>query len=100
MPFLQVKDNPNFNGREILKNNVKDGEKVTLTFRLCNPLLDLLFECYNVYSYELGGHMAFTGSHDLFKNYIDFWSEVKRIVREQIELLQNLDKMGYMVNLV
>ena len=78
MAFLQVKDNPNFNGREILKNNVKDGEKVTLTFRLCNPLLDLLFECYNVYSYELGGHMAFTGSHDLFKNYIDFWSEVKK----------------------
>ena len=78
MAFLQVKDNPNFNGREILKNNVKNGEKVTLTFRLCNPLLDLLFECYNVYSYELGGHMAFTGSHDLFKNYIDFWSEVKK----------------------
>lgn len=78
MAFIQVKDNPNFNGREILKNNIKDGEKVTLTFRLCNPLLDLLFECYNVYSYELGGHMAFTGSHDLFKNYIDFWSEVKK----------------------
>ncbi|MGN1013506.1 MAG: DNA polymerase, partial [Clostridia bacterium] len=78
MAFLQVKDNPNFNGREILKNNLKDGEKVTLSFRLCNPLLDLLFECYNVYSYELGGHMAFTGSHDLFKNYIDFWSEVKK----------------------
>lgn len=78
MAFLQVKDNPNFNGREILKNNIKDGEKATLTFRLCNPLLDLLFECYNVYSYELGGHMAFTGSHDLFKNYIDFWSEVKK----------------------
>jgi hypothetical protein len=78
MAFLQVKDNPNFNGREILKNNIKDGEKVTLTFRLCNPLLELLFECYNVYSYELGGHMAFAGSHDLFKNYIDFWSEVKK----------------------
>ena len=78
MAFLQVKDNPNFNGREILKNNIKNGEKVTLTFRLCNPLLELLFECYNVYSYELGGHMAFSGSHDLFKNYIDFWSEVKK----------------------
>lgn len=78
MAFVQVKDNPNFNGREIIKNNVKDGKKVPIKLRLCNPLFELLFECYNMKSYELGSHMAFQGAYDLFKNYIDYWGTVKK----------------------
>lgn len=77
MAFLQVKDNKDFNGRECLKNNIKNGKKVTLHFRLTNVLLDLLFECYDVKAYKLGGHMSFMGANDLFKNYIDLWSKVK-----------------------
>lgn len=78
MAFLQVKDNKYFSGRECLKNNIKDGKKVTLHLRLTNVLLDLLFECYHVKAYKLNGHMAFRGANDLFKNYIDFWSKIKQ----------------------
>ena len=39
--------------------------------------MDLLFECYNVKSYELGPHIAFKGAYNLFKTYIEFWSEIK-----------------------
>lgn len=93
MSFLQVKDNMYFNGRECLKNNIKDGKKVTLHLRLTNVLLNLLFECYDVKAYKLGGHMAFKGSYNLFKNYIDFWSKIKQenegALRAFAKLMQN-----------
>lgn len=93
MSFLQVKDNKYFSGRECLKNNIKDGKKVTLHLRLTNVLLDLLFECYDVKAYKLGGHMAFMGSYNLFKNYIDFWSKIKQenegALRAFAKLMQN-----------
>ncbi|MGM9835016.1 MAG: DNA polymerase [Bacilli bacterium] len=77
MPFIQVKNNKYFNGREIVKNNTKGSKKITIILRLCKPLFELLFECYDVKSYELGGHMAFRGANDLFDNYISFWKKVK-----------------------
>ena len=94
MFWLQVKGNEFFNGREILKNNIdKNGNKIDLHLRLCNPLLDLLFECYNVKSYTLGGHIAFRGSYKLFDNYLKFWKEVKQTSkgakREVAKLRQN-----------
>ena len=79
MYFLQVKDNEYFNGRELIKNNIdKYGNKVDIHLRLTNPLLDLLFECYNVKSYTLGSHIGFRGSYKLFDNYLKFWKEVKQ----------------------
>lgn len=93
MGFLQVKDNKYFSGRECLKNNIKDGKKVTLHLRLTNVLLDLLFECYEVKAYKLNGHMAFRGANNLFKNYIDFWSKIKQenegALRAFAKLMQN-----------
>lgn len=93
MAFLQVKDNKYFSGRECLKNNVKDGKKVTLHLRLTNVLVDLLFECYHVKAYKLNGHMAFRGANNLFKNYIDFWSKIKQenegALRAFAKLMQN-----------
>lgn len=93
MAFLQVKDNKYFSGRECLKNNIKDGKKVTLHLRLTNVLLDLLFECYHVKAYKLNGHMAFRGTNNLFKNYIDFWSKIKQenegALRAFAKLMQN-----------
>lgn len=93
MAFLQVKDNKYFSGRECLKNNIKDGKKVTLHLRLTNVLLDLLFECYHVKAYKLNGHMAFRGANNLFKNYIDFWSKIKQenegALRAFAKLMQN-----------
>ena len=77
MYFLQVKDNEYFNGRELIKKNIdKYGNKVDIHLRLTNPLLDLLFECYNVKSYTLGAHIGFRGSYKLFDNYLKFWKEV------------------------
>ena len=78
MTWLQIKDNPSFNGVEVQPNNLVDGKRVTIKLRLTNVLLDLLFECYDVKSYELGGHVAFHGAFNLFKSYIDFWSEIKK----------------------
>lgn len=79
MFFLQVKDSEYFNARELIKNNLdKEGNKVDIHLRLTNPLLDLLFECYNVKSYTLGSHIAFRGSYKLFDNYLQFWKEVKQ----------------------
>lgn len=79
MFFLQVKENEYFNARELIKNNKdKEGNKVDIHLRLTNPLLDLLFECYNVKSYTFGGHIAFRGSYKLFDNYLKFWKEVKQ----------------------
>lgn len=94
MAFVQVKDNPDFNGREVIEENInKHGKKVPIKLILCNPLFDLLFENYNVNSYKLGSHMAFQGKHELFKNYLDYWGEIKRTSkganREVAKLRQN-----------
>ena len=79
MFFLQVKENEYFNARELIKTNLdNEGNKVDIHLRLTNPLLELLFECYNVKSYTLGGHIAFRGSYKLFDNYLKFWKEVKQ----------------------
>ena len=79
MEFVQVKDRKDFNGNDVLKENVNlQGKKVSIKLTLCNPLIELLFENYDVESYELGGHIAFHGTHNLFKNYLDFWGNVKK----------------------
>ena len=94
MPFVQVKGDKNFNGREVISENINlRGEKQTIKLVLCSPLLELLFENYNVTSYKLGCHLAFRGTHDLFKNYLEFWGEIKKSStganREIAKLRQN-----------
>lgn len=94
MAFVQVKGDKNFNGREVISENINlRGEKQTIKLVLCSPLLDLLFENYNVTSYKLGCHLAFRGTHDLFKNYLEFWGEIKKSStganREIAKLRQN-----------
>ena len=78
MAWLQVKGNGYFNNREIIKNNIKNGELIEINLRLCSPLFEQLFEDYNVKCYKLGGHFAYRGVYKLFDNYIDFWKEVKQ----------------------
>lgn len=94
MAFVQVKDDKDFNGREIITENRNlKGKKVPIRLMYSNVLMDLLFECYDVRSYELGYHFAFKGKHDLFKNYLTFWAEVKKTEkgakREIAKLRQN-----------
>lgn len=79
MEFVQVKDRCDFNGNDVLKENKNlKGEKVSITLDYCSPLFELLFENYDVESYELGGHIAFQGVHKIFDNYLDFWAMVKQ----------------------
>ena len=79
MAWVQVKGNKYFGGREILKNNIdKNGYRRDILLRLPTPLYELLFECYNINSYTLNGHIAFRGSYKLFDNYLKFWKEVKQ----------------------
>ena len=79
MSWVQVKSNKYFGAREILNNNIdKNGSKRDIVLRLPTPLYELLFECYDIDSYTLGGHIAFRGASNLFDNYINFWKEVKQ----------------------
>ena len=77
MAWLQIKDNPKFNGVEVQNNNIVDNKRVPVKLRLTNVLLDLLFECYDIKSYELGSHVGFHGAYNLFKTYVSFWKEIK-----------------------
>ena len=77
--FVQVKNRTDFNGRETIKENInKEGKKVSIRLFLSNPLLELLFDNYNIKSYELGHHIAYNGKYNIFKNYLTFWGEVKK----------------------
>lgn len=94
MAFVQVKNDTGFNGREVISENINIyGDRQEITLTLCNPLLDLLFENYDVVSYKLGGHIAFRGQYQLFENYLNFWGEIKKrskgANREIAKLRQN-----------
>lgn len=75
--FLQVKHNKHFNGTECIKNNIVNGKRIPIQLTLTNVTLDLLFECYDVKAYKLGGHMAFQQTHGIFNSYLSFWKKVK-----------------------
>ena len=91
MHWVQVKSNNNFNGREVLKENInKHGKKQSIHLTLSNVLLDLLFKCYDVKSYELRGCICYRGSYDLYKNYISYWSEIKKNNKGAIRQLSKL----------
>ena len=94
MHFLQIKNSTDFKGTDILKNNInKKGERVTLKVRLCNPMLDKLFECYDVVC-DYNGHMAFQGANNLFENYINFWGEVKQNNKDGKRAIAKLRQNG------
>ncbi len=100
MAWLQLKENLYFAPREIIKSNLVEGKRIEINLTLTNVLLELLFECYEVDAYSLGGHMAFRGSKGLFTNYLEYWSMVKQnstgAKRAISKLLQNslYGKMG------
>ena len=61
--------------------------------RLCNPILEKLFECYDVVC-DFGGHMAFQGAYNLFENYINFWGEVKQNNKDGKRAIAKLRQNG------
>lgn len=73
IPCLQIKNNLSFKETEYLTSS--NGETVSLC--LCNVDLKLFFEQYNVYNITYYGGYKFKSSINLFKSYIDKWTEIK-----------------------
>lgn len=74
IPTVQIKGNIRFGENEYITDS--GAERVTLTMTSID--LEIFFKHYDVTNIEyLGGYM-FRGEHNLFKDYIDYWSEVKK----------------------
>ena len=71
IPSLQLKHNVNFLPTEY----IEEGEDIELT--LASPDLELFFEQYDVNVIFWDGGYKYKARDDMFKNYIDYWSERK-----------------------
>lgn len=76
IPIIQIKHNINYVSNEFLIDSGKNGEAVVDLY-LTNVELPLFFEHYEVADLEYEDGFMFQTSHDLFKDYIDYWNEVK-----------------------
>lgn len=78
IPIIQIKNNSRFNDHEYLKNSGVERVELTLT----NIDLEMIKEHYKLTNVEyLDGYM-FKGAHNLFKDYIDYWINVKNVATE------------------
>lgn len=73
IPTIQIKYGGLFAENEYLTSS--DGNEVELC--LTSVDLKLFYDHYNVYNEEYHGGWAFKGAHNLFKNYIEKWSQNK-----------------------
>ena len=93
--FVQIKDTIDFDGKEVIEENINNkGEKVSIRLLYCNPLLELLFENYELKSYELKRCFCFKGTKKLFQNYIDFWSRIKQENTGSLRAIAKLRQNG------
>lgn len=72
IPCIQIKGSSLFGATEYLKEIAEP-----TTLMVTNVDWDLYQEHYDIDVQEYGGGWAFTGAHDMFKQYIDKWSKVK-----------------------
>lgn len=73
VPIIQIKNNSRFSQNEYLKSSGVERVELTLT----SVDLEMIKEHYTITNIEyLGGYM-FKGGYNLFKNYIDYWIDVK-----------------------
>lgn len=73
LPTIQLKNNWNFISTEYLESSNNEYPMLTLT----NVDLKLFFEHYYVYDIEYICGWKFKGAHDMFKEYIDYWMNIK-----------------------
>ena len=73
IPTIQLKGNRHFLATEY----VTSSNDLDVTLSLTNVDFDLFMEHYNVYNIEYEYGYKFKGAHDMFKDYIDKWSEAK-----------------------
>jgi len=75
LPTIQLKNNMRFSSTQYLTSS--EEEEITLV--LTSVDLDLFFEHYDVYNIEYIGGYMFKSSTELFKTYIDKWTEIKTL---------------------
>lgn len=73
IPTIQLKHNPQFIATEYLTDSGMEMPELCLT----NIDLKLFFKHYDVYCIEYMGGYMFKGSNNLFKSYIDKWTDIK-----------------------
>lgn len=73
LPTIQLKNTMRFIDTEYLTTS---GDE-TVILVLTNVDIELFFEHYNVYNIEWIGGYKFKGNSDIFKPYIDKWTEIK-----------------------
>ena len=73
IPTIQLKHTMRFSDTEYLTSS--DGEDITLT--LTSVDCDLFFKHYDVFDLEWIGGYKFMARDDMFRQYIDHWTEVK-----------------------
>lgn len=73
LPTIQLKGHVRFGDTEYIKDSGVDSVELYLT----NVDLKIFFEHYNVYKLEYIDGYMFRGAHNLFKRYIDYWTQIK-----------------------
>lgn len=73
IPTIQLKNSFRFKDNEYVKSS--NGEIITLY--MTNMDLDLFFDHYDVWEIEYVSGYMFRGSTTLFKDYIDYWNNIK-----------------------
>jgi hypothetical protein len=86
IPTIQLKDNLAFKSTEYIRESGLDPVELTLS----NVDLDLFFEHYDVYVHEWVNGWKFKACEGLFKDYIDFWMNIKENSEGAIRLLAKL----------
>jgi hypothetical protein len=73
IPTIQLKNNPAYVDTEYLTSSKGSIEELTMT----NIDLELMLEHYDVYNLEFINGYKFKKCNGVFKEYIDYWSNVK-----------------------
>lgn len=74
IPTIQLKNNSRFMETEYITNSGTTRVELTLT----NIDLDLFFNHYDVWDVDYIEGYCFNGKLNIFKEYIDFWSAIKK----------------------
>ena len=89
IPTLQLKNNLAFIPTQYIESSNFEPQHLFLT----NVDLKLFFEHYHVTVYEWRGGLKFRGAVEMFKEYIDYWMNIKEnstgAVRENAKLMLN-----------
>lgn len=73
IPTIQLKHNFRFSDTEYLTECLEDSVYLCLT----SVDLKLFFDHYNVFDIEYVDGYMFKGTENLFKGYVDYWTEIK-----------------------